>query len=403
MDQDFAVTTKQNQRIISLDIIRGFFLAVILVNHIELYPNFFDLFTGRGRLFVSAAEGFFFMSGLLVGMVYKRRLDRGMKFIFTKMRRRAIELYAGSVFFTILFTWLAITFSHPSIKDGLYPITDWPHIISNSFLMRYNFGWADFLDRFALMMFLAPFGFYLLTKRKWWLVILVSIIVWAGPGNNNPLDTLNWQIIFNVAMVIGFYWHELRTRVAQLKPTTARVIKRTIFAVSAVTFAISYASVYLLSLLNQKFFNLSAGWQHFTLDWNTANAYVWQWAQKWTVGPLRLALFAFWFAALFMIVEKYSRQINRLTKNVLLLFGQNSLFVYIAHAFVVFGFKFFITPGHPIFDNFAITAAALASLFALTWVYTKLRPARQPNAKTQPERTSSARPRPLKAKTAQSN
>ncbi len=71
MSQD--ITTEQptptTKRIRAFDILRGYFLIVILINHIELYPSFFDFFTGRGRLLVSAAEGFFFMSGLLVGMV----------------------------------------------------------------------------------------------------------------------------------------------------------------------------------------------------------------------------------------------------------------------------------------------------------------------------------------------
>src|SRR5438105_10501736 len=111
MDNDFAATAiPKSKRIAALDIIRGFFLVVILINHIELYPSGFDYFTGRGRLFVSAAEGFFFMSGLLVGIVYKRRLHLGMKFITVKMWRRALQLYIGSVILTLLFTAAAVFF-----------------------------------------------------------------------------------------------------------------------------------------------------------------------------------------------------------------------------------------------------------------------------------------------------
>src|SRR3954468_12253264 len=105
MEQDVSVTnTVKKDRIVSFDILRGYFLIVILINHIELYPSGFDLFTGRGRLLVSAAEGFFFMFGLLVGMVYKRRLALGMRFIFQKMWKRALQLYIGSVTLTLLFT-----------------------------------------------------------------------------------------------------------------------------------------------------------------------------------------------------------------------------------------------------------------------------------------------------------
>lgn len=366
MDQDFTLTTQPSKRIISLDVLRGFFLAVILVNHIEMYPNLFDLFTGRGRLLVSAAEGFFFMSGLLVGMVYRRRLAYGMKFIFKKMWKRAAELYLGSVFLTLLFTAAAIYLSHPHIKDGLYPVIDWPEIFKNTLLMRYGYGWADFLDRFAIMMLLAPFGFYLLAKGKWWLMLAISVAAWAVPGSG---FTINWQVIFGLGMLIGYHWHELKHRLVSLKPATQRKLKLTVIYVTAISFLLSYASVYILSLLNQRLPNLPLAAQQFTLDWNTANAFVWRFAEKWTVGPLRVVLFLFWFAALFMLVEKYGPAINKYTKNTLVLLGQNSLFVYIAHAFIVFIFKYFIQPGHPLFYNFVVTAAALACLIGVTQLY----------------------------------
>src|SRR4051794_16997728 len=98
-----AATAKPSQRIAAFDILRGFFLLVILIDHIELYPSGFDLLTGRGRLMVSAAEGFFFMSGLLLGLVYKRRIALGMRFIFKRMWGRALELYLLSVLLTLLF------------------------------------------------------------------------------------------------------------------------------------------------------------------------------------------------------------------------------------------------------------------------------------------------------------
>src|SRR6266550_142679 len=111
IERDIAVSGK-TQRILSFDIIRGFLMLVILVGHIELPPNFYDFFTGRGRLFVSAAEGFFFLSGLLIGMVYRRRLALGMKFIFKRIWGRAVELYIGSVIMTLFFAFVIVKTNH---------------------------------------------------------------------------------------------------------------------------------------------------------------------------------------------------------------------------------------------------------------------------------------------------
>jgi len=370
-----SAAKKGSNRIIALDIIRGMFLVIILINHIEMYPSFFDLFTGRGRLLVSAAEGFFFMSGLLVGMVYKRRIANGMKFIFAKMWRRAAELYIASVILTLLFTAAAIIFNHTGIKEGIYTTTNWPSIIRDTLLMKYGFGWADFLDRFAILMFLAPFGFYLLTKGKWWLLAAASLLAWGFRANN---FILAWQIIFTLGMMIGYYWFELRGRFHSLTAKTQKRITRTIFAVTAVSFTLSYASVYILSVLNEKIASLPSALVHLTNTWNSSNAYVWIYAQKWTMGPLRIVLFLFWFSALFMLVNRYQTTITKYTWGIVEMLGQNSLFVYVAHAFIVFIFKLFIAPDKPILINFVVTTAALISLIVVTMFYVKYKTGRYP-------------------------
>ena len=369
--EDIAVATNaKSNRIVALDILRGWFLIVILINHIELYPSGFDYLTGRGRLLVSAAEGFFFMSGLLVGMVYRRRLGHGLKFVFKKMWGRALELYIASIFFTLLFTAAAVFLNHQTIKYGLYGVINWPHIIKETVLMRYGYGWADFLDRFAILMFIAPVTFWLLARGKWWLMMGASFVIWLV-GQRMTVDnfTMTWQLLFNLAMLVGYYWQELSEKWYSLAQTTKHKIKLWVIWLSAISFSLSYASVYLLSILNEKLSGLPHWLYNLTLNWNTINASVWQYAQKWTMGPLRIILFLLWFATLFMFVQRYSGGINRRTKHLIELLGRNSLLVYIIHAFVVFAFKLFIPTNSTFLINFLITAAALACLFIATLLY----------------------------------
>jgi hypothetical protein len=367
MDVDVTATTPEaSKRILAFDIMRGLFLIIILINHIELYPSGYDYFTGRGRLLVSAAEGFFFMSGLLVGLVYRRRLSRGMGFVFKKMWRRAAELYIGSVLLTLLFTAAAVFLNHPSIKDGLFTVIDWPKIVKETVLMRYGFGWADFLDRFAILMFLAPFGFYLLAKRKWWLLLAISFLGWTQRGNG---FTLSWQLIFAMGMIIGFHWQQLVDWWRSKSLKFRRMTKRSFVSVAGITFLLSYISVYILSELNTHWNSLSAGLQTFTFHWNSVNAWVWLYAQKWTMGPVRILLFMIWFWALFFLIQKYQRPINRFSRGYVELLGRNSLFVYIAHAFIVFIFKLFIPYGTQLVANFLITTAALITLVGVTVIY----------------------------------
>jgi len=363
----------KSRRIMAFDLMRGLFLLIIMIDHIELYPSGWDIFTGKGRLWVSAAEGFFFMSGLLIGMMYKRRLALGMKFIFKKMWTRAAELYIVGVGLTFLFLAWAIFTGHAGIKDMPQPF-DWGHYSVQALLMRYTFGWADFLVRFAILMLIAPFVFFLVAKRLWWLALAGIFTAWALRGQG---FTLAWQLIFNLGIIIGFYWQEIEVKFRALKPKSRKIAKRSFAAAAAVTFLISYSSVFVLSLLFHLWGDnlLPHWWQHIAYDWGNWNYDIWLYADKWTMGPVRLALFFIWFPVLYWVIRRYEALINKRSFGLLELLGQNSLFVYTAHAFIVFSFKLYLIPAKTnFFQNFLITALGLILLVAITKTYKKIQP-----------------------------
>jgi len=376
IEADIALKAKvpKSKRILAFDLMRGLFLLIIMIDHIELYPNGFDFLTGKGRLWASAAEGFFFMSGLLIGMMYRRRLAFGMKFIFRKMWTRAAELYIVGVSLTLLFVaWVVFT-HHPPIKDALPEPFPWPHYIKEALLMRFTYGWADFLVRFAILMFIAPFVFYLTAKGKWWLAATGIFIAWLFRGQG---FTLAWQLIFNGGIIIGFYWDKLEAAFRKLKKPKRRQIKIAVFTVAGITLAVSYLSVYLLSLL----FHLW-GWdhlppwgQHIAYDWGNWNHDVWLYADKWTMGPVRIVLFAFWFTALYWLTRRFEDQVSRYSRGVIEMLGRNSLMVYTIHAFIVFTFKMYLIPTKTnVLQNFLITGAGLVLLVGLSAVYVRSKP-----------------------------
>lgn len=371
VENDVVIKDKvpRSKRILTFDLLRGFFLLVIMIDHIELYPNFFDFATGKGRLWASAAEGFFFMSGLLIGMMYKRRLVFGMKFIFKKMWKRAAELYVVGVGLTFVFlAWVEFT-HHAPIKDALPSPLPWRHVIGQSLLMRFTYGWADFLVRFALLMIFAPFVFFLVAKRKWWLALIGIFAAWALRGQG---FTLAWQLIFNLGIIIGYYWQPIESRFQSFNKRGRQLIKRTVGAAAFITFAISYASVYVLSLMFHAWGDnmLPAALQHVAYDWGNWNHDVWLYADKWTMGPVRVILFFLWFTTLYWIVRRFEARIARYSRGWLEVLGRNSLLVYTIHAFIVFIFKMYLIPAKTNFgQNFLITGAALALLIALVYLY----------------------------------
>jgi hypothetical protein len=373
-EADVAVSGK-SQRILALDLLRGFFLLVIMIDHVELYPNLFDFFTGKGRLWVSAAEGFFFMSGLLIGMIYKRRIGLGMKFIFRKMWTRALELYVVGVGFTLLYLcWVEFT-HHAPIKDSLPSPLPWHHILEQTFLMRFTYGWADFLVRFAILMLIAPFIFYLIAKRKWWLALVFIFTAWVLRGHG---FTWSWQLIFNLGILIGFYWQQLESRYNSLSAAAKKRLKIGFASTAAITFTISYASVYVLSLLFHLWGdNLLPPWlQHVAYTWGNWNYDVWLYADKWTMGPIRVILFFIWFPVLFWLFRRYERRLNRATAGIMELLGRNSLLVYSLHSIIIFGLKMYVIPPKTnLLENFAITGLGLILLVGGTILIKRLQAA----------------------------
>jgi hypothetical protein len=342
---------------------------MIIIDHVELYPSGFDFLSGRGRFFASGAEGFFFMSGMLVGFVYRRKLAQGMRFVFKKMWQRAAELYIAGAILTLLFVFLAIKLNDPGVKYGLPAVVHWPDIIYQTLTFRFSFGWADFLPRFAILTFMAPFVFYLISRGRWPIVILGSLIAWHFRGNN---FIMAWQLIFNVAMVIGFYWNEIRQKIESWSKTTKLLAKRSVYSLAGATFVFSYSGVYLLSTIekHRAFFPdwvTRLGWH-----WSSLNDFIWQYCPKWTLGPGRIAFFALWFVALYMLVERYEENISRFSKGMLELLGKNSLFVYVTHAFIIFGLKLLVPVHTNFYENFAFTFVALASIIFITSTYKSL-------------------------------
>jgi hypothetical protein len=338
---------------------------MILINHIELYPSFLSFFTGEGRLYASAAEGFFFLSGLIVGMVYRRRIERGFKFIFKRLWRRALVLYVVSVFLTLLFSYAAIITNHQSIKYGLPTNTHWSYLVYNAALLRYGFGWADFLSRFAVLTFLSPFAIYLLSHRRWWLLAIASLTAWRFRGTN---FIMAWQLIFGLGVVLGYYWHEMNGYVAKFEHKRKSTLRRALMLSAGITFAFSYLSLYLMSYLQNTAAHLPQWLNHFTWSWNNFDQVIWKYCDKFTLGPGRIAFFLLWFSALYLLVEKHQPAIRKYSRDWLLLLGQNSLFVYISHAFIVFVFKLFIPAQTSMWQNFLITALALLTLAGIMTV-----------------------------------
>lgn len=331
-------------RIATFDLIRGLFLVLIGINHLAIAygPSVFLVVTGASHLPASAAEGFFLISGIMVGYVYGAKILAATWPTFKKLWKRAGLLWLLCVFFTMLYTAWAVLYPGSEVHSTLYSRSG-ESFLYNSLLLRFAFGWADFLSRYAWFMFLAPIALWLIAKKLWWVVAAASIGVWALFRSTEFLLPFSaWQVVFIAGIFIGYYFPAMKARVVALKPAVKQVFFHSIVWVSVLTYAIALAAYVIVPWLSESYptiYSTPLG-QLCTFITTSLAPYI----DKATLDPLRLGIGIVWFTALYLVFHRFESLIQKGTHGTLELLGKNSLFVYTTEAFLLFIAQLYLRP-----------------------------------------------------------
>lgn len=369
----FSTVSSKRQRIIALDILRGLFLVTLIVNHMPWAPSLYSFVTGRSELFASAAEGFFVVSGVLVGYIYGQKIIGSPRETFKRIWKRAFILYLLSVGGTLLYTLIAI-----GLPTNLVGIEPWSGTIQsyllNTFTLRYSYGWTDFLNRYAVFMLAAPFALWLVSRRKTWVVVTLSILIWLVLGSNVYVSPFaSWQLIFMLGLVLGYYLPEIEGRTLKLPEAKRMGAYRIIIMVAIITYLFSIAwsvvtpfiITYLSSLLpDTTIVLLQAITAYREAIWDP-------WFSKPALGGGRLLFGTLWFVALYLLIRVYENRIVfwRLGRVVEYL-GKHSLFVYVTHGLVIVLVNVILAPplGYTnILLNTIVVTLILWFIYRLTW------------------------------------
>ncbi|MEO5499509.1 MAG: OpgC domain-containing protein, partial [Candidatus Saccharimonadales bacterium] len=197
------------RRIYELDLLRGFFICVIILDHLQFWPSPFQYLTGQGRLWVSAAEGFFLISGLLVGYL---RAYKGSKTPLSTLSKgllsRALTLYIWCAGITLLVTALAVLLPASYLMPK-YPeyhfVTSLPVYLWSVFSGQYASDWIYFLRLYAILLAITPVFLYLIRKGYWVIAALLSVSSYTVSLYFGWEEAaLQWQIFFFGAALIGW-------------------------------------------------------------------------------------------------------------------------------------------------------------------------------------------------------
>lgn len=166
-----------------LDALRGLMLVLITITHVPTrYSEWFTQPFG----YVSAAEGFVFLSAFLVGAVYTRRaIGHGTAAMRAALWRRAGQIWlCQAAMLLFLFTVIAnvgLRTNRQAIKNLISFYLEEPiDALWTGLALIYNPPLLDILPMYVLFMLASPLALTIgLYRRGWYVVMGASLALWA--------------------------------------------------------------------------------------------------------------------------------------------------------------------------------------------------------------------------------
>ena len=348
-----------------LDTLRGYMLVAIALNHLDTELRVFSDYVFG---FVSTAEGFVFLSGLVAGLVYTRRASgRPPGELRRNAWRRAGQIYGAHVSsFVIALVGLllmafvtntvsptspALFFSHPSealtmglallYQPGLFDILP----MYCGFMLALPLILGALRRGYAARLFAVSGGLWLLSQAG----LRDALQRWLSsftPVNLGAFDILAWQLFFVIGVYFGYHWAKGTRPLLSFRP-----------------------ALLLLCLAIAVPLWLVLKYQQPLLPVGLNMDMVWRWADKTHLAPLRLLN----FIVLAYLIAAVAVHFPRLVAfRPLAFIGRHSLVVF---SFQVTVCAFLLTQPY-LFHSFAsrtLTAVGLiALLFPAAWVHQKL-------------------------------
>ncbi|HET9626277.1 MAG TPA: OpgC domain-containing protein [Kofleriaceae bacterium] len=307
----------------ALDLLRGYFLIVIMIDHLRFAKNPLYLISGDQSLWVTAAEGFVLMSGFLVGVLRgDEARGAGLAAAARHLWRRAGVLAAWCIALTIGFRTISqLTGYWPAVPNadthGGF-LAD----VLGALVLRRTYGDHNLLAAYALFLAAAPLVLAALL-RGWTVAVLgASIALWAAAydarwaWSNTVQADLCWQVLFMIGIVAGFH----RDRLAAWWRARAPGARRAYLgALAAASVAIVVGS--LLRMPVGAAYPTALETRLFDRE---------------RLGPGRAAAALVLVTGLYALVRRFEAPLVRTVGRVLVPLGQASLYVYIVQSMITF-------------------------------------------------------------------
>lgn len=316
-----------SRRLLHVDSLRGILLVMMAVNHI---PSDLQIATNHIFGFVSAAEGFVFLSGLMAGLVYARRYYKhGASEVHDSAVQRSAGIYVFQVaIYALVMLGLRLltawTGTPPAIAPRLMIDHPWSALLSGVVLLQQP-SLFDILPMYCAFLLTVPVVIVACSRGQREPVLIASFLLWTlvnlfspqtplihGILNTGSFNLLAWQLLFVVGVVFGHAWASGQ----RLWPKPRAGLTTVVFAIAALLYAIRHTLVHL---------PLSGEW----LDHIT---------NKNNLAPLRLINAALLFYLVYGIAVYFPRV---LAWRPFAFLGQHSMFVFAVHILAAYALQAF--------------------------------------------------------------
>jgi hypothetical protein len=317
-----------------LDWLRGLMLVLMTITHL---PTAFSGRLSQPFGFVSAAEGFVFLSAFLVGSVYTRTgLEQGPVAMGNAIAARALKVYAAHAGLLLFLFFVLVPTTSSLATNAITDLASFyvqhpAEALASSLLLLYNPPLLDILPMYVVFLALTPWVLRFSALQSWIPVFAASAALWVlsqlGAGRvlydqvagvlhltasyreTGAFSFLAWQLLWIAGLYAG-------TRVTR-EPRASQ--NGSMHGQALLRVAVAVAVIFFLwrHLIGQAPFGSNS----------TLNALF----DKWHLGPLRLLN----FVALAILAVCGRNLLDRWAqKSTIAVLGRASLAVFCAHLIV---------------------------------------------------------------------
>jgi hypothetical protein len=314
-----------------LDAVRGLMLVWIALSHL---PTSASSYVNQPFGFVSAAEGFIFLSALFTGRIYFRMAEHDGYWPMTrKLWSRTLRLYVYHALLLAFAFLVAVPIAARGNRPGLHNLLNFyftagaKQAITEAVLLVYRPPLLDILPMYIVFLAFTSAGLLLARKTGWKPILAAAFVVWCFaqfgfratehtfmmqfiptriPLNEmGSFDLWAWQFLWIAGVWLGVRWGQDNLPIEQWARR---------FAIPAILIA---TPLFLLRRALEHGVELGAS--EFLFD-------------KWHLGPLRLLNFAA-VGALLVVAQSL---LKPLAIRPLVMLGQSSLQVFCVHLLFCF-------------------------------------------------------------------